>query len=371
MELFRYTDPTNFRYGQAICCWDSCAWSERYRTPGEFEIQAKLSSGLREDLPIGSLVSHTKTLDVMIVESHQVSEDIDTDPVIKVSGRGLESVLEHRIVGQNWNWGVPPASIEASLYQLANDYSWFQIVELINDHIQTGTVLTPQDAISKLYADTEIATTGVPTEARTIGRGSVLEKVLELLAYDDLGIRVIRRNNFPGHPGNVDNTILRVHAGEDQRGRVIFSTKTGDIDLAEYLKTIKSYKNAALVSGKFVEAMVPGSQTGINKRVMLVDGGDIDGHLQAVPTGATLTAIRAAMTTRGVQALRAQKKLEISRADISATPTFHYRYDYNIGDIVSVDVNYGGFSTPMRVVENVEIDDENGESSFPTLEFME
>ena len=128
-------------------------------------------------------------------------------------------------------------------------------------------------------------------------------------------------------------------------------------------------KTSALVTGKFVESMVHGAETGLSRRVMLVDGGDIDGHLEAIPTGTDLTNIRAAMTVRGNQALAAQKRLALSRIDVSSTPTYDFRRDYNIGDIVSVDSSYGTVE-PMRVVEYVEIVDENGESSHPTLEII-
>jgi hypothetical protein len=45
---------------------------------------------------------------------------------------------------------------------------------------------------------------------------------------------------------------------------------------------------------------------------------------------------------------------------------YNYRTDYNVGDIVGVDGEYNT-STTMRVIEYVEIEDENGESGYPTL----
>ena len=369
MDLFKYNSPDTFRGGEAINGWDSVSWSERYRAAGDFQIQARLSSGLRTFVPIGTLISHLNTLEVMIVENHQIQEDNETDPTLTITGRSLQCVLEERIVGQNFNWpAAPPASLAVSAVTLAAANTYAQAVTLVNSHIQTGTVVVAGDAIPALVAATSLSAP-MTSEARTINRGNVCERLNEILEVDDLGIRVIRSHNFAGLPNPGNNTTLLVHAGIDKRNTVVFSTKNGDIASADYLWSIKKLKNAALVTGRYVETMVYGPETGRDRRVMLVDGTDLDGYLDATPTGATLTTVRAAMMTRGTQALKAQKQLALSRTDVATVPTYHYRVDYNIGDIVSVDSSYGPIAS-MRVVEYVEIEDENGSSAQPTLEMI-
>jgi hypothetical protein len=369
MDLFKFTDITNFQGGQPIIGYDSAAWVERYRQPGDFQIIAKLSSGLRELLPDGSLISHVKTLEIMMVENVQISEELDADPIVTITGRSLQAILEQRIVGQNRNWASPPASLEVSQYTLSAADTWDQAVILINDHIKVGTVVTSGDGIANLVAIDGVSGITGTSEARTIGRGDVLAALQQLLEIDDLGLRVIRDHEFSTSIAVATNSFF-IHNGHDKRNSIIFSTKNGDIDAADYLWSIKSLKTAALVTGKFIEAMVAGSATGFNKRVMHVDAQDIDGNLEAIPTGGTLTTLRAAMVVRGNAALKAQKRLALSRVDISKTPTYDYRLDYDIGDLVSVDTNYGPLSS-MRVVEHIEVVDETGESSMPTLEFYE
>jgi hypothetical protein len=369
MDLFKYNDSAAFQGGQPIVGWDSVAWTERYREPGEFELVGKLSSGLKDQLPIGTFVSHIRTMDMMLVENHQISEENDEDPEITITGRSLQAILEQRIVGQNWNWASPPASLEVSQYVLSAANTWLQAIELINEHVKTGTVIMAGDAIPLLEAAHAMTGSGT-SEARTINRGTVLERLQEILEIDDLGCRVIRRHNFTGPPASTGKTTLLIHDGENKSDVVSFSSRNGDIDAADYLWSIKKYKTSALVSGKFVETMVHGAETGSERRVMLVDGSDLDGHLEAIPTGSALTTIRTAMTTRGNQALKAQKRISLSRIDISPSPTYEYRRDYNIGDFVSVHSSYGPVGT-MRVVEHVEIEDENGQSAHPTLEIIE
>lgn len=368
MDLFRFNDVNAWRNGETINGYESVSWVERYRDPGEFKISGRLSSGLREFLPLGTLISHVGTLEVMIVENHEVSEELDKDPELMITGRSFETFLENRIVGQNQDWVTPPDSLNDYIYSLLADNTWWQAVTMVNHHIASGVVLNSSDGLSFVEADTEIVGTGV-VEARIIKRGSVHQRLQEILEIDDLGVKVIRSHKFDApNPGPL--TLLMIHNGEDKTNTVVFSSKTGDISGANYLWSIKKLKNAALVTGKFIETMVPGSATGYNKRTMFVDAQDIDGHLADIPTGPDLTAIRAAMDVRGRQALKAQKELVLSRSDISETQSYRYREDYTVGDIVGIEGSFGE-TLPMRVVEYAEIVDANGESGYPTLSLLE
>jgi hypothetical protein len=100
---------------------------------------------------------------------------------------------------------------------------------------------------------------------------------------------------------------------------------------------------------------------------MLLDASDIDNQQTSMPTGLGLDWITAGMHIRGATALRAQKDLVITQADIN--PNARYRYgkdfDYNLGDLVMIDANYS--NQVMRVVEHAEVEDENGTSATPTL----
>lgn len=365
MELFKFnyaTDPTLLERGEAINRVKSVMWVERYADPGEFEIVAQLSTGLREFLPLGTLISHADTLEVMIVENHEINETSDSDPTITFTGRSFQTYLENRIVGVN----LARTSSTVADYILPADYTWNQIVKLINDHIVNTQ--TPNDALVNLVAQ---AAGGIldPTGeqiARVISRGTVHQRLLELLAIDDLGIRTIRRNTFTGFGGGNVQTILFVFKGLDKSSTVRFSWKSGDIESADYLFSNKKVKNSALVMGRYVYIMVDSGPVKYDRRIMLVDADDIDGDLTDPPTGTTLTTILQYMTTRGNQALQSQLLVTISRADIAKISRYLYRRDYNIGDLVTLDGNFGQTQI-MRVVEYVEIEDENGSSGHPTL----
>ncbi len=368
MELFKYNADLTFTGGEPIVGIDRVSWIERYRDPGEFEITGRLSSGLKAFLPLGAIISHANTMELMIVENREISEEIDSDPKIKITGRSFESYLQNRVVGGAQTFISPPATLDGAVYELPAQATWLQAVQLIREHIVTGVTQSVDDAVPNVDATSTVTGTGV-SEARVIKRGSVHERLLELLEIDDLGIRGNRRNKFLTDFSN-SNTHLVIYKGQDKTSTVIFSAKAGDITSADYLWTLKHAKNSALVTGRYVETMVFGIRTGYLRRVLYVDASDLDGHLTAVPTGAALTTMRNKMAIRGRQALKANKEIFLTAADISVTSSYRYRSDYNIGDTVMIDGTYGT-NERMRVVEYAEIEDENGESGHPTLRTLE
>jgi len=363
LEIFKLlstSDPTVFTAGQAIIKPTSIMWAERYRDPGEFEIIAPLSSGLVEFLPIGCFISHLNTLEVMIVENHEVAEDNISDPFVKITGRSFESFLENRIVGMN----QVRASSTISEYALSATNTWVQVVSMINDHIKNATYT--DDNLPNVTALHTVTGTGV-VEARTVKRTGLHRVILELLEMEDLGIKTIRRNPFGGPSSSSTETRIVIHKGNDKSAQIIFSWKSGDLDKAEYLWSDKKLKNSAVVLGRYVNTVVDtAGATKYNRRSAIVTADDIDGHLGATPSGAVLTDVINKMQVRGREAINSQNRVTITRADLGDVSKYQYRKDFEVGDLVSLDGNFGQIAV-MRIIEYVEIFDENGESGHPTL----
>jgi Siphovirus ReqiPepy6 Gp37-like protein len=319
VKLFKFTPgatPTLLENGDLMPPALSVTWTERYLDPGEFEIKAKLSSGLKEFLPAGTFISHIDTMEVMVVENHQITEEQGADPDLIITGRSLESWLENRITGSD----QARSTSTVSSYQLSSNLTWVQAVAMVNSHIQTPAVAG--DGLDNIIAAHSVTGTGT-TELRNIDRGTLHSKLLEILKVDDLGIKTIRKNPFTGYGGNNTNTILLVHRGVDRKANVRFSWTGGDIETAEYLFSGKKIKTSAMVVGRWVQTIVDtGSASKYNRRFMLVDADDIDGQHGGLPMGTALTLVLGAMEIRGKQALKAQNKVSITRADISNLPQY-------------------------------------------------
>lgn len=363
MDLFRFqpiTGPILLTQGKIIGNTKSIMWVERYRDAGEFIIKARLDSGVREELPIGTLISHVDSTDVMIVENHEISDAESPDLEVVISGRSFETFLENRIVGSNQNW--PNAAPYPELVVPSN-YTWVQIVSLIEQQITTLHAIDDNDALLNVTILHNVVGTG-ETFARVLKRTDLYSVVLELLDIEKLGIKTIRPGNWsPQTP----NLVLQIHKGVDRTKEVIFSHDSGDIQNADYLWSNKNLKNAALVTGRWVEVIVKGPETGYNRRMLFVDASDIDNSFSNAPVGADLTNVRNAMTVRGNQEISAHNELVISKAQAKGNlKKYVFRQDFDVGDLVTIDGEFDD-KTVKRVIEYVEIEDENGESGYPTL----
>lgn len=363
MDIFRFmnpTAPTKMEQGLIVPNLKSKLWVERYALAGEFKFVADVKSGARDLLPIGSFISHINTTEVMIVENHEINDKKGADSEITISGRGFESDFENRIVGSNKAY---PTSGATNEYALAAGYLAAQIVTLISQHILAVNLVDPNDALPYVSLSNLVAAGG-ENVARSLKRGTLYERVQELLAVQNLGIKIIR-------PTAVQpNLFVAVHSGVDLTDQIIFSEDTGEIENADYLWSSKKRKNAALIFGRWVDTRVVGLETLNDRRWMIIDASDIDQNYAAAPAGADLATVVAAMQQRGHEALAAQNDVALTKAEVAKnTNKAAYRTDFNVGDLITVLGSYNESST-MRISEFVEIEDETGAQSYPTLSLL-
>lgn len=367
MDLFKFTNPnapTRMERGEIINGLTSKMWIERYLKNGEFTLVAPLGTGLKEFLPVGTFISHINTTEVMIVENHEIKDDQGSEAVLTITGRGLETFFENRVVNTNRSFPVAPGLIE---YSLSADYTWNQVVKLLSDHLLIFNLVDDNNAFDYANIETSVTGTGASV-ARTIPRGDLYTAMLNLLKIDNLGIKVIRPGPWSPLGASSPNIDIVIHKGVDRTSSVIFSYDRGEVISSDYLQTIKTLKNAALVTGKWVEVAVIPAATGYNRRWMFINASDIDQAQTVAPGDPTLTAIRNSMIQRGNDALMAQTLLELSKAELTKEATKAvYRVDYDVGDLITIVGDYST-TTTRRVTEYVEIEDASGERSYPTLE---
>lgn len=373
MDFFKFNidpgSPTILRKGEIINGISKSMWVERYRGSGDFQFTAPVSSGLRELLPAGTFISHIDSEEVMVVENHDIPEQGNTSPDITITGRDLVSVLEQRIVGANFNWPITGGTaLPLPEYTASAAKTWVQARQLINDHIHPSVVLNASDAINGIRTEYDIQATGVGSSVESIiPIGTVYQRLFELLAVDDLGIKSVRPGPTSPYSGTNEYVVFLIHDGIDRRNQVLISYDSGEIKSADYLWSNKKKKTGALVVGRWVQVMVGGSSSGFDKRVTQIDGSDIDGSFSSAPTGTDLTDVQTLMTTRANQVLASMNDVIIVKPEMSESLSrYSYREDYRIGDIVTIIGNYG-IQSAMRVTEYVEIEDQNGETGYPTL----
>lgn len=362
MDIFRLLG-SNWTSGKIVNGIEKATWVERFREAGEFTIEGKLSADLRSQLPIGSVISHVKTLQVMLVENHEISEKLGEETYVKITGRSFETFLENRLAAANSFPLNNPVTNAPFSYDFAAGSSWVQARQLIREHtVASAQILNTMDNLPNFEVRFENTSSSDSTQiARVVKRGNVYQRVLEILEYSDLGIKTLR-------PYSSANLEMVIHGGLFKGNTVTFSYATGDILSADYLWSNKKKKNAALVLGKYDTRVIrPVGLTGLDVRMGLIDATDFEE--KPAGDGSNFTYIDQVLGGRGQDILRGQKDVAITRADISRTSKFKYRTDYDIGDRVWVVGNYGA-TEQMRVTEYVEISDNEGETGYPTLSLV-
>lgn len=373
MDLFKFipgSDPSFLTNGEILNKIKTIEWVERYQPAGEFEITAGVSSNLREKLPVGTMISHTDTLEVMMVETINIKDGgDDEEPKITIKGRSLESYFKHRIVGDDIETYIlfdERLMVNNLPYTLPFGTSWEQIKIMVDNHITTLFSGPAGDQIAGFVCIENQQHIGPSTtQVRTMRKQNLHSAVLELLAIDDFGIQTVRPN-----ADNVDPTTteFRIHNGVDRTSQIIFSHAFGDLDKSEYFWSDAALKTDFFCVSNYYAMRSDNTPTGYNRRVMYVDCNDIDEMYSddEVTDPGVVPLINAAMDVRGQQALRSQVLANLLSTDISRRTRYKFKKHYDVGDLVTVQGNYD-VETVMRVAEHVSFQDENGETGYPTL----
>jgi hypothetical protein len=365
MDVFKFTNPTHpmrMERGEIINGLTKKTWIERYAEAGEFSFTALASSGIKEKLPIGSFVSHVNSTELMIVENHELSEDNTKETEIIVSGRGFETILERTVIGLNKTF---PATSGVEDYTMPLGVLWTQVRDLIRMHIYAANVMDSKNSIPYVEVINKVSAPASAIE-RSARQGDLYSAVLSLMQEVNIGIKAVRPG--PWSPVDVNENVgIVIHNGAYRQNTISFSYDQDEIVNADYLWSSRKNKNCALITSRWVETTVVGSELNQDRRWMIVDASDIDQKYDVAPTGTTLTSIVNKMKQRGLSELGKQKNIALTKAELNKeSVNALYRTDYDLGDLVSIKGNYSETAV-QRVTEYVEIEDETGRSAYPTL----
>lgn len=342
--------------------YKSLIWTERYLAAGDFELVTADIAKTRNLLPLGSMVSLKGSTDCKIVESHVIDRDPDGASKLTVTGRSFETFFENRVAHEGQygmfqiNEQAPPTYDWnlATTGEAASKYAY----EIINYRSgESGDSVTYIPNVICTVASNATLASGKPRRYIKVKIGTVYERVLEILAMDDLGIRTI----LPGV--GQTNLTINIYAGNDESTDVILSASAGHFENLSYAWSIRDYKNAAIAHSEWDWIYASGtSGSGLDRRMGWVDATDI--RHNASP-GAN--ADEKELQSRAASYLRQHKELATFEGEVSSDIPYKYMKDYFLGDIVRVVADYG-MNQKMRVTEYIRIEDESGEKAYPTLE---
>lgn len=290
--------------------YNSLIWTERFLDPGEFELKTFDINGVAKLLPEDTLVSHSETREVMLVETHEINlvgEGADAQPELTVRGRSATSILDSRWVESDYQKKrrmrkrySATAAAAVLLYNAIDNASTFDVTRGDDDPDTEGVVnsypWTDKDVLPNI-AITDSAVDG-GTRWWQLEQGVLWPQLQKILFDADLGLRCLRP--IPGlSPGLVvtvksalaeRGTVVRtdipdikslqfnIYSGIDRSSSVQLSQLQGHLDKPQYLTSVKDYKTALeVMSGEInmSDVFLPGAAgfTGWRRKVMGFDAG--------------------------------------------------------------------------------------------------
>ncbi len=399
MDLFTL-DGNNFKpvVGGIVEGYSSLIWTERYSTPGDFELHTGEISTSMAKLPIGTLVAILESDEIMRVETHELSYDDAGKPELVIKGRSLISYIEHRYLRGKYGKKAKTAK-QYNLGQLLEVLLWNAFVN------NTTTDVTRNQDFSRNKAD-RIPKVVVTHSAGSVGKskrrwltpGELQPQFETFQTSGRLGVRVIR----PDSVGNIvtfetdatNKGDRSVESGQSIVNQIRFDVYKGDnvsnkvtikhledLTTPKYTISDQTYKSAAYVDsdqgGQEVSRddesriIKPRSirnlpdlssdleLTGLDRRMMYVDGGSKD-------DGETKAEFLEDLPDIGRDALAGADNSVLLDGQVNADSLYKYGIHYGLGDIVAVQGSYG-FSDLMVVAEYIRTEDADGDSAYPTL----
>lgn len=344
-----------FRREKVVDSFDSLIWTERWNSVGDFQLDIASTLEHRSVFKPGVYLAINESHRVMKVETVE-TDDSEGKTSLRVSGRSLESILDDRVVKNNF-----------TTFDLADTHTGTpgDIARAMFDHIcRPPGGLAPEDVIPMLVTGSFLSQGNIPEFAETITweqkPASLYDALVKICQTYDLGFRLVREYD-------TSKLYFDVYTGDDRTTRqlvftpVVFSPTLENITNMKELVSTEGSKNVAYVFSPDGTRIVYGPN---------VDP-DIDGferNIIVVNTTVDPAApnIQDALQLAGEQALRQNRDLDLFDGEISQRGVYKYGTDYGLGDYIEMR-GLDGSVQFKRVTEQIFVSDAEGDRSYPTL----
>ena len=383
MEIFILDE--NFQSIYNIDMFESFIWTERFNGAGDFEFYTPVNSSILKVINhvqgklaqnLDSYVWLRENGNCMIIENLEITTDAESGNHLIMSGRGLESILDRRIIWQMTS--VANKSLQEVIQTFINDSI---ISPTMTDRKISNFIFTPIDNITVTSTKITKQWTG----------DNVYDVIHELCNTYNIGFDVLLndQNQFEfkllvGEDRSYD---------QDKNPYVVFSPKYENIINSNYLESSKTLKNVTLVAGEDETVggnratRIVGGGVGMSRKELYTDARDLQSENSSTysettnDSGGTTAYIgsgsgviseeyKARLDQRGTEKLAENRYTKTFTGEVEATKSFIYGRDFNKGDIVQI-VNEYDMVSKVRVVELVRSQDINGYSMYPTFEVIE
>lgn len=338
--------------------YSSVIWTDRYWEPGDFEIEVPASAEALENYQIDYYIWNSQSEHVMIIEEITVESNAETGPTIILAGRSLESILDRRII-----WGL--ITLSGNL-QTA-------VQKVLNTHVISPSTSSRAIDFLSFETSTDEAITSLTIDSQYTG-DTVLDVIQDICQERNLGFKITMPEDgqwvFKLYAG-VDRSY-----GQDENPYVIFSPKFENLMNSNAYTSKTEYKTIALVGGEGEGAdrtyasvsVSSGGGSGLSRRELFVDARDLSSTVEGEELSDS--EYTAQLQQRGAEKLAENIIIETFEGETETTSSFTYGVDFNMGDIVQNQNEYGSTFT-SRITEYIWSQDTSEIKAYPSFSVIE
>lgn len=367
MDLKAFLLDQNYEPYDVIDVFRSFIWSVRYSKCGDFELYLPATKDTKSRFREGDYVRIDESDRLMIIEDINLQTDSEEGDYLIISGRSLESILERRII---WGMTVLTGNFQNGIRTLLNR-------NVINPSIPQRRI---PNFVFKESNDPRI--TELTIDAQYFGE-NLYEEIEKLCVEKNVGFRVLPTSNG-GFEFSLYVGVDRSYA-QDSVPWVVFAPNYENLRSSNYLYSKKEFRNVALVGGmgegwsKETSNVDPNNVSGLVRREMYVDASSLTYDTTGIENDPDLTeeekqglidAMKGKylgqLRQKGLEELSKTKITESFDGEIDASVQYIYGRDFDIGDIVQIENEYG-MTSSSQISEVVISQDPSGISVVPTF----
>ena len=345
----------------------SIIWHSVYFGCGDFEIYIQANEQNMNLLAIGNYVTRTDTNDVGIIESINVTFNLQDGYMIVATGRFAKSILDRRLIyklsGSTNTPTVLTGLVEVAARQLVLDNA-------INCTFDTRRNISDLVLGQLKGFQAQIVDENGNPSSKQVSYENLLEYTDALLQEYGYAAKVhINESNknwlytvYTGTDRSIDNT-----GGYEP---IVLCTDYDNLNSSNYLYDNTSLKNAVLIGGEGeglerFYSLLTGGANGLQLREIFLDASSINRTYEDESTGTEETytdaEYSAMLNQQGKAKLNEQIATEEFSGDVNVSfGMYQFNRDYFLGDIVTVQDNVINKYVNNRITEATEVQDDGG-----------
>lgn len=345
MEL--YILNKDFEIIHFIDAYTSLEWVRRYYEAGDFVFNSVADAETVMAMLDGRYIVREDCETIMMIEKILPLKTSATEGnTISVAGRSIEALLDRRIV---WNQTNTTAG---------------ETVESYIRRLVTENCISPADTKRKIPRLKLGQLKGFTEKIdKQITGDNLLTAITEICTAYGYGFKITIDEE--------GSLVFDLYKGTDrsynqsENPYVVFSNDYDNLINTEYSYDETSYKNVALIGGEGEgidrKYQYIGDSEGFDRYELFIDAKDISSNNGEIAPA----EYNNLLIERGYEKLAENSYKESFTGEVENTKTYIYKKDYDLGDIVQVENEYGMTASP-RILEIIESQNENGYRVVPT-----